>query len=56
MGAGVIEFPQIVRMLKDTGYASWIMVEEESASAESDPDSATRQHGQYLRHALLPLV
>lgn len=56
MGAGVIEFPQIVAVLKDAGYAGWIMVEEESASAESDPDSATSQNGQYLRRALLPLI
>jgi inosose dehydratase len=56
MGTGVMEFPQIVGMLRDTGYAGWIMVEEESASAESDPDSATSRNGRYLKRTLLPLI
>jgi inosose dehydratase len=56
MGAGVIDFPRIVTRLRDTGYGGWIMVEEESAEAETDPDAATAQNGVYLRQALLPLV
>jgi len=40
MGNGIIDFRQIVRMLKDFGYAGWIMVEEESPLAEADPDTA----------------
>jgi inosose dehydratase len=56
MGAGVIDFPRIVTMLRDTGYTGWIMVEEESAAAESEPDAATLQNGDYLRQALWPLV
>jgi inosose dehydratase len=56
MGAGVIDFPRIVTRLRDTGYDGWIMVEEESAEAETDPDAATAQNGVYLRQALLPLV
>jgi inosose dehydratase len=56
MGAGVIDFPQIVTMLRDGGYNGWIMVEEESPQAEVDPDAATLQNGEYLRHTLLPLV
>lgn len=42
MGAGVIDFPRIVTMLRDTGYAGWIMIEEESPDAEADPDSAIK--------------
>jgi inosose dehydratase len=56
MGAGVIDFPRIVRRLKDTGYRGWIMIEEESAEAEVDPDGATLQNGVYLRQTLLPLA
>jgi inosose dehydratase len=56
MGGGVIDFPRVVTMLRDTGYTGWIMVEEESVAAESDPDAATVQNGKYLDRALWPLV
>jgi inosose dehydratase len=56
MGAGVIDFPRIVTMLRDGGYDGWIMIEEESKAAEADPDAATIQNGAYLRGSLLPLV
>lgn len=56
MGDGIIDFPRIVTMLRDTGYEGWIMIEEESKAAESDPDAATLQNGDYLRELLLPLV
>ena len=56
MGAGVIDFPRIVTMLQESGYTGWIMVEEESKAAESQPDSATLENGQYLQQALWPLV
>jgi inosose dehydratase len=56
MGAGVIDFARIVTALRDTGYDGWIMIEEESKAAESDPDGATIQNGWYLRDSLLPLV
>ena len=56
MGAGVIDFPRLVARLRDSGYDGWIMIEEESVEAETDPDGATRQNGVYLRQTLLPLV
>ena len=56
MGAGVIDFPHIVTRLRDTGYSGWIMIEEESVEAETDPDAATQKNGEYLRQTLLPLV
>jgi inosose dehydratase len=56
MGAGVIDFPQIVTRLRDTGYAGWIMIEEESVEAETEPDAATLKNGEYLRQSLLPMV
>lgn len=56
MGEGDIDFPGIVAFLRDTGYDGWVMVEEESAAAERDPDGATLANGRYLREVLLPLV
>ena len=56
MGGGVIDFPWIVKMLQDTGYSGWIMVEEESQEAEKEPDEATIKNGKYLLQSLLPIV
>ena len=56
MGAGMIDFPKIVTMLRDTGYTGWIMIEEESPEAEADPNTATTKNGEYLRRSLLPIV
>jgi inosose dehydratase len=56
MGAGVIDFPRITTRLRDTGYTGWIMIEEESAEAETNPDAATLRNGEYLRQTLLPLL
>jgi inosose dehydratase len=56
MGAGIINFPEIVTMLRDTGYTGWIMIEEESSEAEVDPNAATTKNGEYLRRSLLPIV
>jgi len=56
MGAGIIDFPAIVTMLRETSYAGWIMIEEESPEAEVDPNTATTKNGEYLRRSLLPIV
>ncbi|HLO31159.1 MAG TPA: sugar phosphate isomerase/epimerase [Anaerolineales bacterium] len=56
MGAGIIDFPGIVTMLRNSGYAGWIMIEEESPEAEVDPNTATTKNGEYLRRSLLPIV
>jgi inosose dehydratase len=56
MGEGVIDFPRVVTMLRDTDYTGWIMVEEESKAAEAEPDAATIQNGTYLEQSLWPLV
>ncbi len=56
MGDGVTDFPAIVAMLKDSAFDGWVMVEEESLTAETDPDGATALNGEYLRETLLPLV
>ena len=56
MGAGVVDFPAIVAFLHETGYDGWIMVEEESAQAEQDPDGVTLTNGRYVAETLLPIV
>lgn len=56
MGRGIIDFPGILTRLRDAGYDGWIMVEDESRRAETDPDTVTRENGVYLKDAMLPLV
>lgn len=56
MGEGIIDFPSIVRLLRDTGYEGWIMVEEESEQAEADPDGAMLENSKYVSDILLPIV
>ena len=55
MGEGVIDFPRLMKVLDDADYDGWIVVEEESSDAESDPDGATLKNGRYLAEKLLPL-
>lgn len=55
MGEGVIQHPLIVRNLKRLNYNGWIMVEEESANAEQDPNGVTLQNGRYVQQVLIPL-
>lgn len=55
IGEGVIDFPRLLKILDDAGYAGWISFEEESPAAEIDPDSATLNAGRYLAETLLPL-
>ncbi len=49
MGKGDIDFKTIVQDLEKNGYEGWIMVEDESARAEDDPDSVTLENGDYVR-------
>jgi inosose dehydratase len=55
-GHGSVDFPGIVGYLRDTGYDGWVVVEDESADAVSDPDAVTRAAGEYVRTVLEPLV
>jgi inosose dehydratase len=50
MGNGVTDFPAIVSFLDETGYNGWIMIEDESFQAESDPDAATIWNGRYVKN------
>ena len=56
MGDGAIDFPGITRYLRDSGYAGWIIMEDECASAVDKPDDVTRLDGAYLKGHLLPIV
>lgn len=56
MGEGITDFPRLMKMLQDAAYDGWVMIEEESANAEADPDGATLANGKYLAETLLPLV
>lgn len=54
MGCGKINFPAIVSELSAANYSGWVMVEEESADAVTDPDGVTQHNGQYFQSILLP--
>jgi inosose dehydratase len=56
MGHGIINFPEIVKFLKSAGYTGWIIIEEESLEAETDPDKAVIENGRYILNSLLPLL
>jgi inosose dehydratase len=56
MGEGLIDFPGIVTFLHQTGYAGWLIVEDECEQARLDPDQVTLQDGFYTHQKLLPLV
>lgn len=55
MGEGVIDFPRLLKILSDADYQGWIVIEEESSNAVTDPDGATLKNGKYLSDTLLPL-
>jgi inosose dehydratase len=55
-GEGRLDFPGIVSHLHETGFDGWIIFEDESSFAESEPDDATRRNGDYARTMLLPIL
>jgi inosose dehydratase len=55
MGRGTIDFPQIVSDLHRSGFEGWVMIEDECAQAELDPDASTVVNGSYVRDVLSPL-
>ncbi|MUV37063.1 Myo-inosose-2 dehydratase [Lentibacillus sp. JNUCC-1] len=48
MGTGDIDFPEIVKMLRGSGYHGWIMVEEETEQSSSNPDEAIKDISDYV--------
>ncbi len=53
MGEGVIDFPTVVKFLRETDYNGWIIVEEESSRAESHPDEVTLANGRYIKERII---
>jgi len=51
-GEGIVDVPGVLRLLADTGYDGWIVLEDESSEAEADPDAAAARNGQYIREVL----
>jgi inosose dehydratase len=56
MGEGIIDFAGITRYLAATGYDGWLVVEDECARAEKDPDAVTLADGVYMRQMIKPLA
>jgi inosose dehydratase len=55
-GTGIIDFAAVTRYLARTGYAGWIVMEDESPQAQADPDSAARRNAEFARATLLPVL
>lgn len=55
-GSGVIDFPALTSYLNETGFAGWIVLEDESPEAGRDPDEATHRNGRYVTSHLRPLT
>ncbi len=53
MGEGIIDFPRLLKTLHEADYDGWIIIEEESPDAVTDPDAATLKNGRYLADTLL---
>jgi inosose dehydratase len=49
MGRGCIDFHALVDLLRQADYRGWIMIEDESARAEKDPDAVTLDNGKYIQ-------
>lgn len=55
-GEGSLDLPAVVTYLAETGYDGWVIVDDESKLAESDPDEAARRNAGYIRDRLIPLL
>jgi len=49
LGGGRIPWREVLDFLRQSGYAGWIVAEEESEAARADPASAIRRNRAYLR-------
>jgi inosose dehydratase len=54
-GQGAIDLIGSVRVLAETSYQGWVVVEDESPSAESDPNSAAFRNEAWIKTNLQPL-
>lgn len=56
MGTGDIDFLYIVKILKDSDYNGWIMIEEETEEAAEDPNKVILNVGKYVEGELKPMA
>ena len=56
MGTGKLDFHKITEWLTLRNYDGWIICEDEAHVAVEDPDSVTKQNGQWCKDNLAPLV
>jgi inosose dehydratase len=49
LGQGVCDFPSVMALLEEGGYAGWVVAEEESLAAREDGVRAIRENRAYLR-------
>lgn len=47
-GTGVVDVRGVLDYLASTGYAGWVTFEDESPTAEADPDRSVRGNGRYV--------
>lgn len=55
-GSGSIDMAGAVALLAQTGFTGWVVVEDESPEAETDPNSAAAANGSFVRDVLRPLT
>lgn len=56
MGEGDIDFPSITKVLDNSNYSGWIMVEEETEEAAQDPNKVIIDIGEYVQTKLKPIT
>jgi len=56
MGEGNLDFAAVTSYLAETGYDGWIVVEDECAEAENDPNGAASRDGVYVARSIAPLL
>jgi inosose dehydratase len=49
LGKGITDYPAIIRLLRDGGYAGWVVSEEESEVVRTDLPGAMAKNRAYLR-------
>ncbi|MDR3484728.1 MAG: sugar phosphate isomerase/epimerase [Bradyrhizobium sp.] len=55
MGEGTLDFAAVTSYLANSSYDGWIVVEDEGAEAEHDPDRTALRDGQYMARTIAPL-
>lgn len=55
-GEGAIDFHSITKFLIESDYEGWIVMEDESDLAITQPDEVTLADGEYIRKAIRPLI